>query len=62
LIEQCGWKGKRVGNVGVHEKQALVIVNYGLATGEEIKNFARNIIDVVFSKFGLILTVEVNII
>jgi UDP-N-acetylmuramate dehydrogenase len=51
-----------VGNVGVHEKQALVIVNYGLATGEEIKNFARNIIDVVFSKFGLILTVEVNII
>ncbi len=62
LIEQCGWKGKKVGNVGVHDKQALVIVNHGGATGEEIKNLAEQIIDSVFSKFGLKLTPEVNFI
>ncbi len=62
LIEECGWKGKRVGNVGVHEKQALVLVNYGGATGEEIKNLAEQIIASVFEKFGLKLTPEVNLI
>ena len=62
LIEQCGWKGKRIGNVGVHERQALVLVNYGGAKGEEIKDLALQIINDVFKKFDLKLTPEVNLI
>lgn len=62
LIEQTGWKGKREGNVGVHEKQALVIVNHGGATGLEIKAFAEKIIASVEQKFGLVLVPEVNLI
>ena len=62
LIEQAGWKGKRVGNAGVHEKQALVLVNYGAASGAEIKNLAEQIIASVFAKFGLKLIAEVNLI
>lgn len=62
LIEQCGWKGKKAGNSGVHDKQALVIVNYGNASGEEIKNLALQISDSVFSKFQINLETEVNII
>ncbi len=62
LIEACGWKGKRIGNVGVHDKQALVLVNHDGATGEEIKNLAYEIIDSVEKKFGLKLTPEVNFI
>ncbi|MEI7765171.1 MAG: UDP-N-acetylmuramate dehydrogenase [bacterium] len=62
LIEACGWKGKRMGNVGVHDKQALVLVNHDGATGEEIKNLAYEIIDSVEKKFGLKLTPEVNFI
>ncbi len=62
LIEQCNWKGKRVGNAGVHERQALVLVNHGGATGQEILNLAQNIIDSVEQKFGLRLAPEVNII
>jgi len=62
LIEQCGWKGKKLGNVGVHEKQALVLINYGGATGEEVKNLSDQIISSVFSKFGINLTREVNLI
>ena len=62
LIEQCGWKGKRIGNVGVHEQQALVLVNYGGATGQEVLDLANQIIDSVEQKFGLKLTPEVNLI
>ncbi|MEK7128021.1 MAG: UDP-N-acetylmuramate dehydrogenase [Patescibacteria group bacterium] len=68
LIEKCGpangasWKGYRVGNVGVHHKQALVLVNHKGATGEEILNLAKRIIADVKEKFGLELVPEVNLI
>lgn len=62
LIEQCRWKGKRVGNVGVHDKQALILVNYGGATGEEMMAFAEQIISSVREKFGFELIPEVNLI
>jgi UDP-N-acetylmuramate dehydrogenase len=62
LIEQCGWKGKRIGNVGVYDKQALVLVNYGGATGEEILNLANEIMASVCEKFGLKIAPEVNLI
>lgn len=61
LIEQCGWKGKRVGNVGCYEKQALVIVNYGGASGQEIYDHAMRVQDSVEQKFGILLTPEVNV-
>ena len=62
LIEQAGWKGKRTGEVGVHAKQALVLVNYGNGTGEEIKNLAFQIQTSVKSQFGIELNPEVNFI
>jgi UDP-N-acetylmuramate dehydrogenase len=62
LIEQCGWKGKIFNRVGVHEKQALVLVNHGDATGDEIFSLAQKIISSVKEKFSITLTPEVNIV
>lgn len=62
MIDRCGWKGKSVGNAGVHDKQALVIVNRGGATGDEIVNLARLIVKSVEDKFGIIISPEVNFI
>ena len=62
LIEKAGWKGKSIGNVAVYDKQALVIVNKGNATGNDIYMFSREIHTDVYSKFGIELEPEVNII
>ncbi len=62
LIENCGWKGKRIGNVGMHEKQALVLVNYGNASGEELITHAKRVQESVNEKFGVYLEMEVNIV
>jgi UDP-N-acetylmuramate dehydrogenase len=62
MIEQCGWKGKVVGHTGSHKDQALVLVNYGGATGSEIWQLAMDIQASVQRKFGVTINPEVNII
>ena len=62
LIEQAGFKGKRFGDAGIHKNQALVLVNYGNATGQEILAVSKNIQDTIFKTFGIHIEAEVNVI
>ena len=62
LIEQCGWKGLKRGEIGVHKNQALVLVNYGGGKGIEIADLSKEIQQSVIDKFGIELTPEVNFI
>lgn len=61
LIEKAGFKGKRYGDAGIHKNQALVLVNYGNATGEEILNVSREIQETILKTFGISIEAEVNI-
>lgn len=62
LIEQCGWKGKTFGQIGVHKNQALVLVNYGKGSGNDLRNLAMEIKESVARKFGIEIQPEVNIV
>jgi UDP-N-acetylmuramate dehydrogenase len=62
LIEQAGFKGKRFGDAGIHKNQALVLVNYGNATGQEILAVSKDIQATVLEKFGIAIEAEVNVI
>jgi len=62
LIEKCGWKGKRKGDVGTYRNQALIIINFGNASGKEIFEFAQSIKKSVITKFGINLEFEVNVV
>jgi UDP-N-acetylmuramate dehydrogenase len=62
LIEQAGFKGKRFGDAGIHKNQALVLVNYGNATGQEILNVSKDVQKTVFEMFGIHIEAEVNVI
>lgn len=62
LIEQSGFKGKRFGDAGIHKNQALVLVNYGNATGQEILAVSKDIQQTIFKKFGIHIEAEVNVI
>lgn len=62
LIEQAGFKGKRFGDAGIHKNQALVLVNYGNATGQEIVSVSKDIQKTILEKFGIAIEAEVNII
>jgi UDP-N-acetylmuramate dehydrogenase len=62
LIDQCGLKGRRYGDAGIHDRQALVLVNYGNATGQEIMNVAERVQKTVYDKFGIHIEMEVNLI
>ena len=62
LIEQAGFKGKRFGDAGIHKLQALVLVNYGNATGQEILNVSKDIQKTILEKYGIAIEAEVNII
>jgi UDP-N-acetylmuramate dehydrogenase len=61
MIEKCGWKGKRNGNVGMHKDQALVLVNYGGATGRELLQHAAEVQKSVKENFGIVMEAEVNV-
>jgi UDP-N-acetylmuramate dehydrogenase len=62
LIEQAGFKGKRFGDAGIHKNQALVLVNYGNATGLEILNVSKNIQETIYKIYGIYIEAEVNVI
>jgi UDP-N-acetylmuramate dehydrogenase len=62
LIEQCGWKGKRLGNIGVHDQQALVLVHFGGGQGKALMALAQDIEASVLQKFGIAIEPEVNMI
>lgn len=62
LIEKAGFKGKRFGDAGIHKNQALVLVNYGHATGEEILNVSKDIQATILKEFGIAIEAEVNVI
>ena len=62
LIEHAGWKGRKQNEIGVHPRQALVIVNYGNPSGKAVFDFSEQIIKDVAEKFGITLEREVNLI